>query len=107
MFANTLAFSYALQTPASENKNRTLYTTIFFALGAIVGWPFSLALSIPFVLEELFVHGSDRVLPDKWKAWFLSRVVRLYTAVACASLLFVSLGISIRISDIVTEVCKT
>lgn len=90
MFANMQAFSYALDTPSTENKGRTLYATLYFALGAIVGWPFSLALSIPFVLEELLIAGNDRIRPESWRAWVIARSLRLYTAGACAALLFVS-----------------
>ncbi|OCB89039.1 asparagine-linked glycosylation 9 protein isoform a [Sanghuangporus baumii] len=89
MFTNTLAFSYALHPPSTENSRRTLCATFLFATGAIVGWPFSLALAIPFVLEELFIYGTDRVAPGKWRAWFFARVVRLFTAGAFAALLFV------------------
>ena len=89
MFCNFLAFSYSLHPPSTEDSRRTLYATVLFALGAIVGWPFSLAVAIPFVLEELFVYGADRVQPGKWNAWFYARVARLFTAGALASLLFV------------------
>ncbi|KAL5535984.1 ALG9 [Sanghuangporus sanghuang] len=89
MFTNTLAFSYALHPPSTENSRRTLCATLLFATGAIVGWPFSLALAIPFVLEELFIYGMDRVAPGKWRAWFFARVVRLFTAGAFAALLFI------------------
>ena len=92
MYANMQAFSYAMDTPSTENKKRTLYATFYFALGAIVGWPFSLALSIPFVLEELLVVGSDRIRAESWRAWAISRTLRLYTAGACAALLFVRLN---------------
>ena len=94
MFANMQAFSYAMDIPSTENKKRTLYATLYFALGAIVGWPFSLALSIPFVLEELFVAGNDRIRADNWRAWSIARSLRLYTAAACAALLFVRLNSS-------------
>ena len=38
---------------------RAYLATLFFALGAIVGWPFSAALGLPFVLEQLFLTGGD------------------------------------------------
>lgn len=89
MFANMLAFAYALETPSASNTRRTLYTTVLFALGGIVGWPFSLAIAIPFIFEELFIPGEDRVTPGKWIAWLFARVLRLFTAGMCAALLFV------------------
>jgi alpha-1,2-mannosyltransferase len=33
--------------------------TALIAFGAIVGWPFSAALGIPFVLEQLFLTGGE------------------------------------------------
>lgn len=89
MYMNTLAFAFSLAPPSVENNRRTLYLTVLFAAGAIVGWPFSLATSIPFVLEELFVRGADRIKSEKWAAWFSARVLRLFTAGACAACLFV------------------
>ncbi|KAH8110610.1 asparagine-linked glycosylation 9 protein isoform a [Phellopilus nigrolimitatus] len=89
MFTNTLAFAYTLDTPSAGNSRRTLFATVLFAAGAIIGWPFALALAVPFVLEELFVHGADRITPEKQSAWFYSRVVRLFTAASCSGLLFI------------------
>ncbi|EJC98743.1 asparagine-linked glycosylation 9 protein isoform a [Fomitiporia mediterranea MF3/22] len=89
MFSNILAFSYSLHPPSVSNSRRTLYSTVLFGMGAIVGWPFALAIAIPFVFEELFVYGADRVPSEKRTAWFLARVVRLFTAGACAALLFI------------------
>lgn len=86
MFTNFLAFSYTIAPPSLEDSSRTLYGTVLFALGALVGWPFSLALAIPFVLEELYIRGADRVTSDKWKAWFTSRISRLFIAGSCAAL---------------------
>ncbi|KAI5122384.1 hypothetical protein M0805_004141 [Coniferiporia weirii] len=89
MFANTLAFAYTLDAPSLSNTRRTLFATVLFATGAIVGWPFSLAVAIPFVFEELFIRGADRVVQKKQLAWFYARVVRLLAAGACAALLFI------------------
>ncbi|KAI0718861.1 glycosyltransferase family 22 protein [Cerioporus squamosus] len=59
MYANTLAMAYAM-APSSGNMRRTLFATLAFATGAVVGWPFALAVAIPFVFEELFLTGTDK-----------------------------------------------
>ena len=92
LYTNTLAFAYALAPPSSEDSRRTLVATLLFASGAIVGWPFALAIAIPFVLEELLVRGIDRVQSGKAQAWFVARVTRLVGAGLCASLIFVRLN---------------
>lgn len=89
MYMNMFAFSYALDPPSIKNNQRTIMATLCFATGAIVGWPFALALAIPFVLEELFVYGADRVLPENRPSWLLKRWMRLLGAGMSASLLFV------------------
>ena len=90
MYATTLAYAFVLD-PASLNKTRkTLLATLLFATGAIVGWPFALALSLPFVFEELFVAGFDRVTPETRFSWSTKRWTRMATAVIAASLVFVS-----------------
>lgn len=55
-------------------------TTLSFAAGAIVGWPFALALAIPFVFEELFIFGADRVTPEVYDSWMYKRWSRLVGA---------------------------
>ena len=89
MYTNTAAFAYTLQVPSLKNKRRTLAATLLFAPGAIVGWPFALAVSIPFVLEELFVHGLDHVPAEKKLSWFGRRLGRLIVCGMTAALLFV------------------
>ncbi|TDL28050.1 asparagine-linked glycosylation 9 protein isoform a [Rickenella mellea] len=88
MYANTLAFSYALQTPSKSNERRTFAATLFFGFGAIVGWPFALSIAIPFVLEELFVYGED-TSQAKFGDWFGYRIGRLVVAGGAAALFFI------------------
>lgn len=90
MYTTTLAFGFALQPPSQYNPQRTFFATLLFAIGAIVGWPFSLALAIPFVLEELFIFGADRVSSATRASWMASRWKRLTAAGILASLVFVS-----------------
>jgi alpha-1,2-mannosyltransferase len=83
-----LGFSYAIRLPSKFDDRRTVLATLFFATGAIVGWPFSLLVSVPFVLEELFVFGSDRVPSPIRSVWQISRVKRLiFSGLVSASLL--------------------
>ncbi|EGN93107.1 glycosyltransferase family 22 protein [Serpula lacrymans var. lacrymans S7.3] len=89
MYASTLAFSYAVEPASIKNNRRTLFATLLFATGAIVGWPFALALAIPFVFEELFIYGADRVEPSSRSPWMVSRWVRLLAAGSTAALIFV------------------
>jgi alpha-1,2-mannosyltransferase len=71
--------------------------TLFFATGAIVGWPFSLALAIPFVLEELFVYGADQVLAETRRSWLLKRWRRLFGSAMAALLILVIIHLSYSI----------
>lgn len=89
MYANLLAFSYAIHLPNKFDTRRTVLATFYFAMGAIVGWPFSLLVSVPFVLEELFVYGSDRVPSTVRGVWQYSRVKRLIISGLTAASLFV------------------
>ncbi|KAI0375445.1 glycosyltransferase family 22 protein [Pilatotrama ljubarskyi] len=89
MYANTIAFAYALEPPSSDNMRRTLFATLAFASGAVVGWPFSLAVAVPFVLEELFVGGTDKVTSENRGWWLYARSKRMFTAAGVAALLFV------------------
>ncbi|KAF8527552.1 glycosyltransferase family 22 protein [Hysterangium stoloniferum] len=77
MYANLLAFSYAMQLSSRGDNRRTLLATLSFAAGAIIGWPFSLLVAVPFVLDEFFVRGLDRVSSSTYRVWQLSRLQRL------------------------------
>lgn len=85
-----LAFSYVMEPVSSGNNRRTLLATLSFAAGAIVGWPFVLALAIPFVIEELFIFGNDRVPAHTRAFWALNRWKRLIAAGLTSAVIFVS-----------------
>ncbi|KAI0639843.1 glycosyltransferase family 22 protein [Trametes polyzona] len=89
MYANTIAFAYALEPPSTGNLRRTLFATLAFATGAIVGWPFSIAVAIPFVLEELLVNGTDKISPGTQSSLFAARLKQMMTAAGVAALIFV------------------
>ena len=90
MYANSVAFALSLEVPTRTNLRRTLFATLAFATGAIVGWPFALAVAIPFVFEELFLYGTDKVTSENKTAWMVARWKRMLTCTAVAALLFVS-----------------
>lgn len=89
MYATTLACAYAFEPCSSSNNRRTLLSTLLFAVGGIVGWPFALALAIPFIFEELFVLGADIVMPHTRVPWMLQRFRRLLVAGLTSALIFV------------------
>lgn len=89
MYTTAMAYSYAMKTSSRSNTRRTMAATLLFATGAIVGWPFALALSLPFVYEELFIFSGDTVPPIEKAQWMAKRWIRMATAVLAASLIFV------------------
>jgi len=89
MYTTALAYAYAFEPSSSSNKHRTLAATLLFATGAIVGWPFALALAIPFVFEELFIYGADIVTVQNRRSWMFGRFRRLFFAGFAAALIFV------------------
>lgn len=89
MYAVTLAFASAVSPSSMTDNRRTLAATSSFAIAGIVGWPFALALSLPFVLEELFLFSGDRVLPEQNASWMFARWRRLLISGILASLILV------------------
>lgn len=83
MYTTTLGFALSLQPTSSSNMRRTMYATLAFAVGAIVGWPYTLAIAIPFVFEELFLASIDPSVS------FVSRWSRMFVCGGTAALLFI------------------
>jgi len=90
MYFVTLASAFGMEPPSSRNPQRTLLVTTLFATAAIVGWPFALALSIPFAVEELFIYGGDIVPAADKPKWIVNRWTRFARSVTVAALIFVS-----------------
>lgn len=90
MYTTMFAFSYAMEPSSLKNGRRTILATSTFATGAIAGWPFAIALAIPFVYEELFIFGGDLVSSAAYQSWIFARWKRLARAGILASLIFVS-----------------
>jgi alpha-1,2-mannosyltransferase len=91
MYFVTLASAFNMESSSSRNPKRTLLVTTLFATAAIVGWPFALALSIPFVIEELFLYSGDIVPAADKSKWMVNRWLRFARSGAIAALIFVGL----------------
>jgi alpha-1,2-mannosyltransferase len=104
MHAATAAASFSFVPPSASRVQRTFAATLLFAAGAIIGWPFSLLLAVPFVIEELFVYGGDIVPESSLPGWIQNRWTRLFGSGAVAALLFVSNGLctTFRPMDLIT-----
>ncbi|GAV98820.1 glycosyltransferase family 22 protein [Lentinula edodes] len=89
MYTGTLAFACSIIPSSSRESQRTLYATLLYATGAIVGWPFALALAIPFVIEELFVYSGDKVPAASRLTWMVKRWTRLFGCGAIAAVLLI------------------
>lgn len=78
-----LASSFAME-PVSTDPTPAIKAAVCFAVAAVVGWPFSILLAVPFVVEQLFFNGqqSTRSLPD--------RVFRLSSALLASLSILVS-----------------
>lgn len=85
-----LALSHAFVPPSNQDGQRTLAAVVYFTLGAVVGWPFALAIAVPFVFEELFVFGADKVPANEKSDWQVNRGKRLILCGAMAALITVS-----------------
>jgi alpha-1,2-mannosyltransferase len=79
MYFVTLGFAFAVK-PVSNDNRRTYLATLCFAISAIVGWPFSVVLAVPFVIEELFVVGLQAVPEGQGAVWARARFQRLFLA---------------------------
>lgn len=104
MYTTTFALSYGFypsrsgsqQYPSSMNlaytpSHRTLFATAAFALGALVGWPFALVLSFPFVFEEVFLPSGLFVSSKRYLAFVATRLVNWSRNVLIASIISVPL----------------
>ncbi|KZO96340.1 glycosyltransferase family 22 protein [Calocera viscosa TUFC12733] len=89
MYTTMMACSYWFKPASNTDAYRTLATTVYFALGAIVGWPFALAIAIPYVFEELVVYGHDKVADGEWRKWFMARLTRLIGCGVVAATIFI------------------
>jgi alpha-1,2-mannosyltransferase len=64
---------------------KTTQAVVWFAIGGIIGWPFAIALSAPFLLEEIMFASMSS------KDAFIDAIMRLFRAFIAALLVLVSL----------------
>jgi len=88
MLASAYWFHPATSTPTGTS--RAYKATIIFALGAIVGWPFSAALAIPFVLEQLFTTGGEIAVGQDKQSLMIKRWDTMMRAIAIGASISVS-----------------
>ncbi|WVN87816.1 uncharacterized protein L203_103011 [Cryptococcus depauperatus CBS 7841] len=91
MYTTMLASSFWLEPANSTPRGtaRAYRATFCYALGAIVGWPFSAALGIPFVFEQLFV-GAGEIIPKQMTGkWTAKRFDTMIKAVSLSALIAV------------------
>ena len=98
MYTTMLALSHAFIPPSNKDSQRTLAAVMYFTLGAVLGWPFALAIAIPFVAEELFVFGADQVTAKEKLEWQLNRGIRLLLCGAVAAIIPVSMMLCLRLA---------
>jgi hypothetical protein len=57
MYTTMLFAAYAIRTPsvATRSQTRTLAAVMALIAGATLGWPSSLLIGLPFIIEETFV----------------------------------------------------
>ena len=103
MYTTMLALSHAFIPPSNKDSQRTLAAVMYFTLGAVLGWPFALAIAIPFVAEELFVFGADQVAAKEKLDWQHNRGIRLLLCGAIAAIIPVSMLPCLRLA--LTERC--
>lgn len=94
MYTTLLAFSYGFHpaTSTPTGQSRAIKTTVWVAVGAIVGWPFSAALGVPFVLEQLFLTGGDVAVGGAREGLRAKRFSTMVLAIA--------LGASVTVSPV-------
>ncbi|KAF8926438.1 mannosyltransferase, partial [Dissophora ornata] len=83
MYTTMLFFSQTLQAPHQHSGKRTFWAIFWVGLGALLGWPFSAAVGLPFALEELLIHSRDHSRKKKtvrFRDWRMMRFLRLVTS---------------------------
>ncbi|KAF9160342.1 mannosyltransferase [Actinomortierella ambigua] len=80
MYTTMLFFSQVLQQPTDRSGKRTFWAIFWVGLGALLGWPFSGVIGIPFVIEDLLIHSrtvgiKKTVRFQDWQWMRLKRIV--------------------------------
>ncbi|KAF9584545.1 mannosyltransferase [Lunasporangiospora selenospora] len=82
MYTTMLFFSQMLQPPRQHSGKRTFWAIFWVGLGALLGWPFSAAVGLPFALEELLIHSRNQSKKKtvRFRDWRRMRFLRLLSA---------------------------
>ena len=104
MWMTFLAFSYALRPPNQISSRRTFRTVLCLGLGALLGWPFSAVVGIPFVVDEIMVYGHDGAVDRQGRVvqvirpanWRIQRTIRLVKTIATC---FIGISVPIILVD--------
>lgn len=88
MLAASFWFHPATSTPTGIQRAKR--ATLCFAAGAIIGWPFTAVLGVPFVLEQLFTTGGEIATGEARLALRNKRIQTMSKAIVQAALLAVS-----------------
>ncbi|KAI7825165.1 Alg9-like mannosyltransferase family-domain-containing protein [Gamsiella multidivaricata] len=82
MYTTMMFFSQMLQPPRHHSGKRTFWAIFWVGLGALLGWPFSAAVGLPFALEELLVHSRNhsRKKTVRFRDWRMVRLLQLTTS---------------------------
>jgi len=75
MYTTMLAFAISFQ---ESSKKRTFFVIFYYALGGLLGWPFSAVLVFPFIFEDLLlpsIKKGNRIITSKFNInYSLSKV---------------------------------
>ncbi|RKP10170.1 glycosyltransferase family 22 protein, partial [Thamnocephalis sphaerospora] len=87
MYTTMLAAAYFIRTPsiATRGPSRTMGAVLSLAAGAVLGWPFSGAVGLPFALEEAFSGGAQPLEHLPWRRWMPQRWRLLAKCIATAT----------------------
>ncbi|KAF9191520.1 mannosyltransferase [Haplosporangium sp. Z 767] len=82
MYTTMLFFSQMLQPPRQHSGKRTFWAIFWVGLGALLGWPFSAAVGLPFAIEELLIHSRSQSKKKtvRFRDWRRVRFLRLVTS---------------------------
>lgn len=91
MYTTALAASFWFHpaTSTQTGTRRAYLATASIALGAIVGWPFSAIMGLPFLLEQLFLTGGEIAVGPAREALRNKRWDTMGKAIALSSLIAV------------------
>ena len=95
MLASSFWFHPATTTPTGTS--RATRASLCFAVGAIIGWPFTAVLGVPFVIEQLFLTGGEVAVGAEKSAIRQKRLATMVKAIAIGASLAVSPTVSLQL----------